>query len=277
MKIKTLGIVMAHHGTEEICERHLPLWMQNCDRLTFFSPMDSIMALPGVEHLIPFGNRSHHGEMANMRFRYVIQTAAKMMKDEGYQRVVIHEYDSLCVGPLPDTGKRSIAGTVFYDNTHGSGFLGSCFIHPPLIIWEDLIHRLSDLLEMENMNGESGYWDRLLGLMTEKHFISKINFLEDGLSYSQNTIQQQHLIEIRTAKIHGARIFHGVKTEAAFETCIAAPSRRGGRSWRQSCRLPHGRTVAPVGLVPLRNASRDRTAPTVSGVRNPVDQTGTVA
>ncbi len=234
MKIKTLGIVMAHHGTEETCERHMPVWMQNCDRLTFFSPMDAVMELPGVEHLIPFGTRSHHGEMANKRFRYVIQTAAKMMQGENYDRLVVHEYDSLCVGPLPDTGKRSIAGNVFYDETRGQ-FLGSCFIHPPLIIWRDIVQRLADLMEMENMNGESGYWDRLLGLMTEKYHISKINFRDMGLGYSQNTVQQHHHIEIRTAKIHGARIFHGIKTEDAFKVCIAAPSRRGGRSWRVTC------------------------------------------
>lgn len=236
MNRRTLGIVMAHQGTEEVCRRHLPIWQENAERLIFFSPGDSVVQLDGVEQ-IAFGTKCHHGRMANERFRFVIQSAAKLMLAEGYGRFVLHEYDSLCVGPLPETPKLCLAGNEFKDHTtFNKAFAGYTFIHPPLIIWLDLMMRLSELLEVENMNGESGYWDRFIGHMCEgkRHGIPVYNLRQHGLGYSQNTIAPEHFIEVRTAKINGARLFHGIKTEEAFKVAIAAPSRRGGRAWAKS-------------------------------------------
>ncbi len=220
--MKTAAIVMAHAGTEDTCHRHYPYWRANVtpnfDHIFFLSPFD--MQMDGPFAGVAWGKAQHHGQVANARFRQ----AVKMALGTGADRVVIHEYDSICLGTLPDTPKDAIAGNAFKAAPQ-LGFLGTTFIHPPIIAWRPALQRLCDILEVENMNGESGFWDRLLGHVCDKNSIPIWNYRDAGLGYSQNTIHPEHYEELRSAVQKGARLFHGIKNAEALDLIVTTNAR----------------------------------------------------
>jgi hypothetical protein len=232
-----LAIVMAHRGTEDTCRRHLPYWEQSAKRIEYFSPMNSVVKMAPVR---TFGACSHHGAMANVRFRYVMEMGL-ISKAEW---VIIHEYDSLCLGELPECDPDAVTSIAHHDPNPPRPFKGHWFLHPPIIVHHSLLRKLQPIMARANPGEEAGYWDRWLGYLCEKNNILVKDLKEGGGAFSRNTIQPAEFATLATACHAGARIFHGVKSQGALDAILTHTGRSTGP---QPCGLQSGRPVAELG------------------------------
>lgn len=221
-----LAIIMAHRGTEDTCRRHLPYWLESAKRVEYFSPMDAPVKLTPL-HV--FGLRSHHGAQANIRFRHAINLAC-LSKAEW---VIIHEYDSLCLGELPDCDADAVTSIAHHDPNPPRPFKGHYFLHPPIIVHRTLLARLQPIMAKAVPGEEGGYWDRWLGYLCEKNQIPIQDLRVGGGAFSRNTLQPAEYATLAGACLGGARIFHGVKSQGALDA-ILAHTGRGPRP------QPHG-------------------------------------
>lgn len=208
--MNVLAVIMAHHGTEEICRRHLPYWKKDASDLVFFSPANSVVDLPDQE-IWAWGRASHHDTEANRRFIHVLEMAART----NFEYISVHEYDSLSLGAIPLRYGR-LCGNVFKIGEVDPRFKGKFFIHPPLTMDRSTLIRVVDALHEVGAEAECGFWDRLLGYACERHGIEPFSFRAHGLGYAQNTIEPCHFAEAKAAVANGAVMVHGIKTREAF-------------------------------------------------------------
>jgi hypothetical protein len=207
----TLIIVMAHREAEPVCRRHLPYWKAHQHDLIFFCPNDSMLNLG-----FPcwgYGHASHHDTMANQRFLGLLG----LLRNTIYKQFVIYEYDALST--KPDISRFCdvdlLYGNIFRDDRPHRGFIGTTFIHPPLIFGRKVLTRL--LHKPPDPSCEQGFWDRMLGLMVERQKINTFNFLDHNLGFARNTIEPHDLSDAHKAAKAGCQFFHGVKSEAALK------------------------------------------------------------
>lgn len=205
----TLVIVMAHAGTEEACKRHLPYWQKE-GTVMFYSPLDSVVNL-GPEAVAMFGHKGHHSEWANKRFLEMLKIALRL----DYERIVIQEYDSVSLVPSPGFPESGIAGNVFRDTRPTRGFVGTTFIHPPLMMGMDTLISVIGVLQNQT-DQEQFMWDRWLGLAVERAGIESHDLQALGRGFSKNTIEGSDLILAQGAAARGAVCFHGVKSGMTF-------------------------------------------------------------
>lgn len=204
---QSLVIIMAHREAEATCRRHLPLWQShNCDMI-FYCPLNSIVNVgyPVLAH----GLASHHDTMANERFLKLLCLLEKTI----YNQFIIYEYDAMSLrSDLSSFRKPDVLyGNVFRDNRPEREFIGTTFVHPPLIFGRTALRRMLDVQISPSL--EHGFWDRLLGLMIERAEIQTFDFLAAGHGFARNTIEPPEYATARNAARAGAYLFHGVKTE----------------------------------------------------------------
>lgn len=227
----TLIVVMCHSQSQDILDRHLPLYDANGEHIVLFCPADAVVNPRG--HCVwAYGTRSHHDSMANRRFKELIN----MLAWTTFDRFVIFEADALCLTPaipfffewsgdpkgsivraVKDFTKPYLCGNVFHDNTPGKKFDGSTFIHPPLIFTRDGLMIIADHLNMMRDDCEQGFWDRMLGLACENAGIEPMDFMAKGLGFARNTVGIRDEQCAYQAAADGAVMFHGIKSYSALE------------------------------------------------------------
>lgn len=202
---------MCHREAQDIFDRHLYEWEKHGHDIVCFCPSDSVVQ---TGHRIwAFGSRSHHNAEANRRFKELIY----MMSVTHYERFVIFEGDSFCLSPvLPffrvdAFNDALLCGNVFRDDRPDRGFMGTTFIHPPLILTKTALSVLVPALKALADECERGFWDRMLGLACEERGIPTLDFLRHGLGFSRNTIEAADIASAVTAVRKGAVMVHGVK------------------------------------------------------------------
>lgn len=214
--MSTLCIVMAHHGTEETCWRHLPFWRAHTSEVVFFCPADSVISGVGdTEQIWKAGYASHAGPMAIDRFRRMLGMAV----NTGHSHFLIHEYDSIHFGPLPICD-GFLGANRFGDDRPERGFKGTQYLHPPLMMSAEILRRVHDgFCRIEN-SAEGGFWDRVLGLICELDHIPVFDFMTAGIGFSHNTIEPGMYESAVEAFKNGAILFHGMKHDALFRRFI---------------------------------------------------------
>ena len=209
--MKTLCAVMGHGGVEPTIARHLPYWRKHVDDVMFFCPNDKILHLPDgreVVAVIP-EPASHHDATANRRFKRVLQMLLCTAKN--YDRFIVHEYDSLHLGP-PIFVHGFLGANTFDCPYPAEGFLAHVFTHPPLTMETDILVRLEAALSSLPDDCENGFWDRMVGLACERSGISLHNFILHDQGFSKNTIEPGDIPAASAAIVcRGATMIHGVK------------------------------------------------------------------
>jgi hypothetical protein len=201
---------MAHGGVEATVARHLPYWQKYVDDVMFFCPNDKILHLPESREVVAVipEPASHHDATANRRFKRVLQMLLCTAKN--YDRFILHEYDSLHLGP--PIFAEGYLGANAYDCPYPTGgFLAHIFTHPPLTMETDVLIRLSAAVDLLPDDCENGFWDRMVGLACERNGIPIYDFMSHRQGFSKNTIEPGDIFEASAAILFGAVCIHGVK------------------------------------------------------------------
>lgn len=218
--MNTLIVIMAHRDIQPTFDRHLYEWEKHGHDIVVYCPKDSIV---DTHHRIwAFGPRGHHGADANKRFKELIY----MLALTTYERFMICEYDSYCLSPVLPFFRVDafhdalLCGNVFRDDRPDRGFIGTTFIHPPLILTKSALSILVPALKALADECERGFWDRMLGLACEERGIPTLDFLRHGLGFSRNTIEAADIASMVAAVRKGAVMIHGVKDQEVHRRLV---------------------------------------------------------
>lgn len=206
---KNLCVVMAHGAAQKTFERHFVEWEKHGADMLIICPVDDKINCPGIQ-VMAMGKREHHGLAALTRFFGLLQHVEGM----GYEHVIIHEYDSFCLGANPKLDwTDDIAGNSFGEDNPNANFEGKMYVHPPLIFSLAGIKRITAALPSQVY--EQGFWDRWLGRMIEITGATHHNF--GPIGFSLNTIHAAHYPALKDAVRNGARWIHGVKDAETYK------------------------------------------------------------
>lgn len=215
--MKSYTVVMCHTEAKPTVLRHLPYWQTP---LMLFCPVDAPLHIEGAEHLF-YGHRQHHGSDAIARFRYLLNHLRD--RCSGYDRLIIHEYDSICVSPeFPGTASHAVTANAFYNRDTDPRFTERMYTHPPVTIPMSLLPALCEAMQQVPNDAGGSFWDRWFGQVCDVAGIEIISFCEHThQGYSQNTIEEEHRPSALAAAQRGARVFHGVKTPEMLAAILA--------------------------------------------------------
>lgn len=224
----TMMVVMCHGDKNaiECFHRHSDEWDKFGFPTIVYAPRDK--PLPNVGGQLLFGKASHHDDEAISRFLFLLRFISRME----FGQFAIFEYDSFILNNrIPDVGPSGLMGVMFHEPdrvTWGSGM----FIHPPFIVGRSAAKALvkeADQLHTDIEAKAQGFWDRYLGILVERAS-RDIAFqpLEWGKdSWSNNTIEDEHIAEVCDAVERGVNWIHGCKSEKAYQAIKEAHGRRG--------------------------------------------------
>lgn len=218
---------MAHKEAQDTFNRHFPLWYELGHDMLIACPEREAVALtelrrPAVQiTCLQVGKKEHTGIHSIVRFKTILE----QMNGQGYDRYGFFEYDALCLGALP-TGMGDIAGNVFRDNSPNRGFVGTSFVHPPLIFTAHGLNKIVGEMQGMALSDEKSTWDRWFGLCTERLGMPVYDLLQNGLGYSMNTITPDKHEELFKVIREGCLLVHGVKTPECLDVILQAKALR---------------------------------------------------
>jgi hypothetical protein len=225
---------MAHKEAQEIFERHFPLWWDLGHELLVVYPKRSRVLIPmprGKQERqvmqLEVGEPAHSGIESIVRFRTILE----QMHGMGFDRYAFFEYDALCFGPLPEM-RGDVAGNLFRDDSPNRGFIGTCFVHPPLMFTHKGLEMVVNMIRQMKLTDEKSVWDRFLGLCVERIGIPIWNFMDHNQGTSMNTWNDDDLPRLHKEIMKGASMVHGVKSKRAFDVAVNA-----GRLYRNKKEL----------------------------------------
>lgn len=216
------------HGdkyAEDAFYRHFNEWTKHEHNILLFTPGNKSLNSPLPQ--LSFGQASHHDNHAIERFIFLLRFLATM----DYGQYAIFEYDSFILNPrLPDVGPSGLMGIKFGESDVKK-WGSSMFIHPPFIVGHSaakILVREADQLHKDVEAKAQGFWDRYLGILVERAG-RDIAFqpLKWGVdSWSNNTIEEQHIPEVALAVKNGVNWIHGCKSAKAYEAIKRAYQER---------------------------------------------------
>jgi hypothetical protein len=219
--MKTLVSVMVHKDAQTTFDRHFPLWrnLENTEILVV-CPTNSPIILPerGKCRRLEVGHAEHSGKQSIVRVRTVLEHLAGQGE---FERYVFFEYDSFCLGQLPEP-RADIMAPVFRDNGPNRGFKGTIYLHPPIMFTAAGLSKVCEQIKKMSLAEEGGVWDRWLGWAIEQANIPFIDMLTSGEAYSSNTIEPHQFEQLPKLIRNGAVFFHGVKTPECFKVIMEA-------------------------------------------------------
>lgn len=196
-------IVIGHGGMQQSVERHILCWQAAFDEIEFISPAnDSLFGQKGI------GESCRYGPGAIQRIRRAVEIASKE------NMCCITEYDGVFkTGKLPDTGWpfAKLVCSMIFDN-YDPAFTAPIYGHPPWIgsgeSWRAIL-RNGDAFE-------GGWVDRWVSKAATK---AGIGLLGMDAGYSYDAVWTDAIIKEATQAPY--LVFHGVKTEIAFNAIMA--------------------------------------------------------
>lgn len=226
--MSTLVLIMVHGDkpAEEAFYRHLDEWAKYGHDMLLFTPGNKHLNCDAPQ--LSYGLASHHNQEAINRFKFLLRFLSRM---DSYGQFAIFEYDSFILTErLPDVGPSGLMGVKF-NEPDNSTWGSNLFIHPPFIVGHSAMKCL--VKEAKNLHVDvermaQGFWDRYLGILVERAG-RDIAFqpLKWGVdSWSNNTIEEEHIAEVSLAVKNGVTWIHGCKTAKAYEAIKDAYSGR---------------------------------------------------
>lgn len=219
-KPKTLICVMAHKEAQETFDRHFNLWRSLDADMLVACPDNSKVTVPEKSKvmLLDIGRAQHIGMQSIIRIRTILE---HLDGQKNYDRFVFFEYDSFCLGPLPDP-RAMIMCPLFRDNAPDRGFTGTMFCHPPIMFTAAGLTKLVWEIKQMPMQWEQSVWDRWIGLAIERAGLFPIDMLASGEAYASNTIHPEQFPGLAKAVQGGAVFIHGCKTRECFDVIMKA-------------------------------------------------------
>lgn len=219
--MKTLQIIGAYAGAQEAFDRHLPFWKHcNADVLVT-SPADSPIITDQPQLLE--GRKGHHGTAGLYRYLFLLE----WLRNTKYDRFVFHDYDSFNLEQEYPEPTSPVSGPCFSDLRPDRPFIGSLYIHPPIMITAqglELIHQRKGAI---GDSIEGGFFDRWLGYLCQAAGILVTDWYPKGICFTRNSFDRPEILaEAVKAIENGAYMIHGVKTAEGFNRVLDANDRR---------------------------------------------------
>lgn len=219
MKQKTLLAVQSHSLVNDTVRRHWPYYVASgCDILGV-GREDTVCLWPlapgvirGNQRFVGWINVGKEGSAnGDNHLRRVMDILLTFLTLEEYTHAIVTEYDSLFFRPPPEHPGGLVAKVAGYRT---EGFRGERFFHMPLYVDRPTAAAIIGYGEAMISVGmiEHGFIDRFLGLMVDLY---PLKWTDTGdTTYTQNSIYEQHVPEVRDMIRRGGWFCHGVKTEA---------------------------------------------------------------
>lgn len=210
--MRTLITIMAHKDAQATFNLHFDRhWKRICgkeDEILVAFPSDAKIEVPNGCQRIEVGLAAHTGPQSIVR----LKTIMERMAGSGFDRYLFFEYDSICLGPMPDWYlDYDIYCPLFRDNGPNRGFKGETFCHPPILMTQHGIDSvLKVMMRMPNTE-EGSVWDRFFGYALEQSGAKAKDLLSSGEAFSHNTIHPSYYEGMEYAIRHGAIFLHGIK------------------------------------------------------------------
>lgn len=217
---KHLLTVMTHAGAHETFMRHYYEWQKHGTDILVFTPDEPYPQINVPHEVLKLGRAQHHGAESIRRFRNLLTYLA----GKPHESFSIFEYDSFCLSVgIPGFNPDGLSGHVFRDDQPNRGFVGTYYVHPPLVFSAPTLRRILKSAQHVRDDAECGFWDRWLGWVCEREGIQFQNYLA-SYGFSRNTIEPPEIPAAVAAVNNGAVTFHGVKTKECYDAIKAAYS-----------------------------------------------------
>jgi hypothetical protein len=211
-----LGIVLAHGKAVATCVRHLPVWLQSCDRVIFVTPCNDRLCLEDIAQYSVGVSAGRYDASVSFRCREALRFAS--LTD--YTHVALFEYDSLIFGEFPDMGPAGVMAPMIYP--FEPQFKGRGYPHFPQLYTRDAARRVVKAMDTIPLAAEQGFTDRYVGLAIQEAGLQISDVHRTGLAYTENHITRDKLEAAVVAYSKGARWSHGIKDQIVFETLETA-------------------------------------------------------
>lgn len=219
--MKTVLIVMAHRGVQATVDRHKKYWERWGDVIYLCGQDDCLRGEYGMQWA--YGPAEHYGFASNRKVTMALRQAVDMAPTN----IIFLEYDAIILGEdnkwLYEIPHDAIWCPRFGDTRPNRGFVGTQFLHPPLVMRTKMASKLVRAMEEIGPAVEQGFHDRFTGYACEQFGIPVQDMWAQGLTFARNPIEGHYVDEACEAVKRGAIFLHGVKDEHTLrriEECI---------------------------------------------------------
>lgn len=211
--MKPLLAIFAHHGTEDALQRHWPFFERTGADIIGIGRLDTKVNWPtGTLTDVNVGLQSYvNGNNLPNRFLDTLE----LMLNFPHEDLILTEWDSIFLKPLPPNPDCDFEGTLFYNED--PNFECPHYFHPYWRFTRKSAQRFIDhgreLVKRGNI--EHGQKDRFVGrVVMDLRFRWKANGC-----FSANTIDRPELqAEARKYIAEGGYFIHGVKTKEQLDS-----------------------------------------------------------
>lgn len=217
---KRLLVIFNVGDEDDVCRLFMPYWKRSGCDILFSSPVDNPSRLERVLHL-------HTGLALDpvkraTWWKYQARVLATMedclyLDYEGY---IFTQYDSICLGVLPEIRREDCVHHVFGNND--PNYAASYFVHPPWCFGREQLVRFTRAARNYPIEAEHGVMDRWMAwiMEREKFVVTPSN----DWSHSVNSYDTPgRITEGREAIfVKGVRFIHGVKSAVQLNQLLAA-------------------------------------------------------
>jgi hypothetical protein len=212
--MNTLVVVMGWGGSQEIFERHLPLFEHHNCPILIWTPINA--PYDTVHEQFSIAPSAHAYEHAYERCRSMILELARRKCD----RYLVLEYDSFSLEPvIPDCNE--FRGNL-QDNREFR-FRAPRYPTPPWLIQGEQMQRMAWLLRrMQNVLA-FGYMDRMWGELARLANIPLFN--HNPVGFTRSTVEIRHAPDMIKWAEGGGTMIHGVKDPLILGLLLEARAR----------------------------------------------------
>jgi len=228
--MKPLVAILSHSGANDTIARHWPYFLKAEADLLLVGRVNTHCVFPTEApgrkiYRIDSGTEAHaDGANHILRFLDVIRKFLQSPAFADYDVLVVTEYDSIWLGPIPDPPgvpdgiHAYLAGG--HEPMRDSRWYSTRFVHTPWMMnraTAEKVFTIGHRLLRANLI-EHGFIDRWLGLIMDLYAIP----FHQTQTFSSNSLDTApFMAAARTAVKCGAWYVHGVKTQEQLDTLLA--------------------------------------------------------
>lgn len=217
---KNLLVIFSRGAEEDICCTFLPHWRKSGCDIAISAPLDDPFPWHADDvRVFSFGKSIGPTRNTWWHLQSRMLDTFKHCLTLPYEGFVFTQYDSICLGALPNIGPddsiHRLAGG------EAPGFASSFFLHPPWCFGKNRLKQFVEAAENYDIKTtEGGIADRYLSLIIERHCMP---FEKCQWGWSVNAIDTPEYVAcVRQAIANGILFCHGVKDEKILRA-IRAP------------------------------------------------------
>lgn len=215
--MKNMLVIFNVRAEDDVCRLFLPYWQKSGCDILFSSPINAKSEIENVRH-IHVGKAITSDRGSWWWYQSRILETMKTLSFMPYDGFILTQYDSICLGKLPDIGRDDCVCMIAGYNV--AGFNASFFLHPPWCFGMNKLREFITAAEKYDIKTtEHGIMDRWMSLIIEKE---GIQFSNCSWGITANSIDKPNLVSYANQAIKNGCLFvHGVKNESQLNQILA--------------------------------------------------------